>query len=56
MIGIILDAVAYCCFREKEKQKSLSETVLDHLEQMAEHEIEHVLKKLNYVKKPAICC
>ena len=54
MIGLILDAIYYCCYRQKEQINT--ETVIEHLEKMAEHEIKYIINKFN--KKPAInyCC
>jgi hypothetical protein len=54
---MIMDLIYYCCFREKIKTDT-TEGVLNHLEQMAEHEIEWILKKLNHEKKRSLnlCC
>jgi hypothetical protein len=47
---MIMDLIYYCCFRERVKADK-TEAVLSHLEQLAEHGKEWILKKLNYVKK-----
>jgi hypothetical protein len=51
MLNIILDFIKYCCYREKQIKP---ESLLDHLESLAEHEMDQILKRLNYVKKEEI--
>jgi hypothetical protein len=44
MIETILDAIYYCCYREKPKIST--ESVIQHLEKLAEHEVRYVVNKV----------
>ena len=48
---MIMDLIYYCCYRMKPPE---AERLIDRFEELAEHEIERILKKYNYVKKS--CC
>jgi hypothetical protein len=44
MIQAILDALYYCCFREK--YKISTETVIEHLERLTENEVKFIINKV----------
>lgn len=44
MIKAILDAIYYCCYREK--PTITTESVIEHLEKLAEHEVKYVVNKV----------
>ena len=55
MLKVILDAICYCCYREK--RELTTESVLEHLEGLAEHEVKFIVNKIiksrNMIKS---CC
>ena len=44
MLKVILDAIYYCCYREK--PKITTESVVEHLERLAEHEVKLIINKV----------
>jgi hypothetical protein len=47
---MIMDLIYYCCYRLKPPEERL----IDRFEELADHEIEWILQKYNYVRKS--CC
>ena len=53
MIAVILECLYYCCFREK----PTTDKIIDHIEKLADHEIEYIINKFNHIRsKRATCC
>ena len=48
---MIMDLIYYCCYRMKPPE---TERLIDRFEELAEHEIERILKKYNCVKNIAV--
>lgn len=44
MIQKILDAICYCCYRER--PEITTESVIEHLERLAEHEVKFIVNKV----------
>ena len=53
MIGFILDALYHCCCH---RQRVTTETVIDHLERLAEHEVRYIVNKFGKSKSFHSCC
>jgi hypothetical protein len=53
MIQAILDALYYCCFRQKQ---ITPETILEHLQELADHEIEFIINKVSKLKNRKLSC
>ena len=53
-IGLILDVLYYCCYRHKEQIKT--ETVIEHIEKLAEHEIKYIINKFSSKSAINACC
>jgi hypothetical protein len=45
MLKWILDALYYCCYREK--PQITTESVIEHLERLAEHEVKFIINKVS---------
>ena len=46
MIAIILECLYYCCYREK----ITTDKIIDHIEKLADHEIDYIINKFNHKK------
>ena len=53
MIQIILEALYYCCFRNKQ---ITHETIIEHHQELADCEIEFIINKVNKVKNKKLSC
>ena len=52
MIAIILECLYYCCYREK----ITTDKIIDHIEKLADHEIDYIMNKFNHISCKRIKC
>jgi hypothetical protein len=52
MITLYIESLYYCFFKEK----PTTDKIIDHIEKLADHEIEYIMNKFNHIKSKRVTC